>query len=148
MPDLDQAEAIASSFSAISNEYAPVNREQIQIPKYKSCNIPQFKPYQVKKYLEKIKTNKSTAKGDIPAKIIKEFALYLSVPISDIINTSLLQGLWPNIYKREIITPTPKKYPPETMEFLRPISNLCNINKIMENKLGLAGVSLAQFGLV
>ena len=72
LPDQEQAEAIASSFSSISNEYDPVNREEIQLASFCSSEVPQFKPYQVRRYLDKIKTNKSTAPGDIPAKIIKE----------------------------------------------------------------------------
>ena len=43
-----------------------------------------------------------------------------------------MAGHWPKYYKRETITPTPKQFPPENMEMLRPIANLCNLNKIME----------------
>ena len=84
------------------------------------------------KYLRNIKTNKSTAPGDIPPRIIKEFAFYLSIPLSNIINAGLRVGHWPKIYKRETITPIPKQFPPETRDMLRPIANLCNFNKIME----------------
>ena len=132
LSDKEQAEAIADSFSAISNEYQPINKEAIKIPTFPQSSIPQFKPYQVRKYLEKIKTNKSTAPGDIPAKIIKEFSQFLCVPFTDIINSGLKVGHWPTNYKREFITPTPKQYPPEDREMLRPIANLCNFNKIME----------------
>ena len=132
MTDDEQVEAIATAFSAISNEYEPVNRKEIDIPPHNPSTLPQFKPYQVRRYLEKIKANKSTAKGDIPAKIIKEFAQYLCIPVCNIINTSLSCGVWPKIYKQEVITPIPKQYPSETLEMLRPISNLCNMNKIME----------------
>ena len=48
------------------------------------------------------------------------------------INSGLMAGHWPKYYKRETITPTPKQFPPENMEMLRPIANLCNLNKIME----------------
>ena len=64
--------------------------------------------------------------------MIKEFAMYLCVPLTDVINSGLKAGHWPRYYKRETITPTPKQNPPETMEFLRPIANLLNFNKIME----------------
>jgi hypothetical protein len=72
----DQAEAIADSFSAISKEYDPVKKDNIKVPSFQKSSIPQFKPHKIRKYLENIKTNKSTAPGDIPAKIIKEFALF------------------------------------------------------------------------
>ena len=132
LSDQDQAEAIADSFSAISNEYDPVQKNCIKIPPFEKSTIPHFKPHIIRNYLQKIKTNKSTAPGDIPAKIIKEFALFLCVPLADIINCGLKVGHWPKHYKRETITPTPKQFPPEDREMLRPIANLCNFNKIME----------------
>ena len=111
MTNQEQAEAIASSFSKISNEYDPIDRDQIEIPPHCSSDVPHYKPNQIWRYLERIKTNKSTTPGDIPAKIIKEFAQYLCLPVTDIINTSLMRGVWPDSYKKETITPIPKQYP-------------------------------------
>ena len=132
LTDQEQAEAIADSFSAISQEYEPVKREEIQIPPFSPSDVPQFQPHQIRKYLERLKTNKSTAPGDIPAKIIKEFSLFLCIPVADIINSGFRVGSWPKIYKSETITPTPKQFPPEDREMLRPIANLFNLDKIME----------------
>ena len=67
MTDTEQAEAIADSFSEISNEYEPVDKSDIKIPPFNNSSVPQFKPHQIRKYLQGIKTNKSTAPGDIPA---------------------------------------------------------------------------------
>ena len=55
MPDQEQTEAIAFSFSSLSNEYDPVNREQIGIPSFCHSTVTKFKPYQVRRYLEKNK---------------------------------------------------------------------------------------------
>ena len=55
------------------------------------------------------------------------------IPLTDIINTSLKTGVWPNSYKQELITPAPKTFPVETMDQLRPISNLPNCDKIQES---------------
>ena len=132
MTDQEKAEAIADSFSAISNEYKPVNKDEIDIPKFTKSSIPKIKPFEVRNHLLKLKTNKSTAPGDIPAKIIKEFAMYICVPLSNIINCGMSAGHWPQHYKRETITPTPKQIPAETRELLRPIANLFNFNKIFE----------------
>ena len=92
MSDQEQAEAIADSFSNISNEYNPVDKNQILIPPFCQSSVPQYKPHQIRKYLEGIKTNKSTAPGDIPAKIIKEYSQFLCVPFSDVINSGLKVG--------------------------------------------------------
>ena len=62
MTDEEQVEAIASAFSKISNEYEPVNRKEIDIPPHNPSTLPQLKPYQVRRHLEKIKANKSPAK--------------------------------------------------------------------------------------
>ena len=79
-----------------------------------------------------MKTRKSTPLGDIPAKIIKEFSQYLCVPLANIINSSLLQGIWADCYKKEIITPIPKEYPVLKIDMLRPISALLSFNKVQE----------------
>ena len=63
---------------------------------------------------------------------LRDYAYFLCVPISDILNKSLISGQWPKIYKTETITPAPKQYPPENCEMLRPIANLFNIDQIME----------------
>ena len=55
MSEQDQAEAITNSFSAKSDEYDPVNREKIEIPPFSPSSVPQFKPYQIRKYLENMK---------------------------------------------------------------------------------------------
>ena len=36
------------------------------------------------------------------------------------------------IYKKEKVTPIPKVFPPETIDQLRPIASLINLNKIQE----------------
>ena len=118
----EQAEAIADSFSAISHRYQPIDRSQITVPPFSPKSIPQFTLAQVRKCLSKIKTNKSTAPGDIPPKIIKQFSMYLGTPLADIINSSLSAGHWPTLYKKETINPFPKQFPPLNRELLRPIS--------------------------
>ena len=135
LSDKEQAEAIADSFSTVSNEYDPIQRDKISIPPFSHSSIPQYKPYQIRKYLQSIKTNKSTPPGDIPAKIIKQCSSLLCVPFCDIVNSGLSKGQWPKLYKKETITPTPKQFPPETRDMLRPIANLCNFNKIFEKIL-------------
>ena len=49
-----------------------------------------------------MKTNKSTVPGDLPAKLIKMFAAYLAEPLTDIINSGLKRGEYPQVYKKEI----------------------------------------------
>ena len=141
MEDIDhlsdelQAEAIADSLAAISNEYNKLTKEDIRFAHIPEGSYPQLSEGRIQRYIENIKPKKSTVQGDIPAILIKECAQYICVPIRDIINQSISNGKWADIYKKEIITPIPKTFPPESVDQLRPIANLLNINKIQERAI-------------
>ena len=47
----------------------------------------------------------------------------------------LISGVYPDMWKRELITPVPKCYPPPTISKLRPISGLYNFAKITDRIL-------------
>ena len=153
LSDQLQAEIIADSFSSISNEYKPINRDEINVPAYNVESIPIFYPYQVRQKLEKIKEKKASIPGDIPAIVIKRFADHLSFPLCNILNSCISQGHWPNMYKIEAITPIPKQFPPADVSMLRPISLLYFFERIMESLIGdimikdmRAKMDPAQFG--
>ena len=132
LTDSQQAEAIADHLSAISNEYDHLKTEDIKFSPIPPGSFPQFSTEEIQKYLENIKTKKSTVLGDVPARVLKECAQYLCIPVRDVISQSILTGKWAKIYKKETITPIPKSFPPESVDQLRPIANLLNINKIQE----------------
>ena len=133
--DLDakeQAEKLAEYFSSIPNEYEPLKDSDIEVPPFVESEIPQFHPSDIWFRLMKIRTNKSTVPGDLPAKLIKEFAVSLAEPFADIVNTIFRRGEYPQIYKYEIPTPVPKVRPPKKVSQMRNISGLFNFDKIME----------------
>ena len=111
LPDQEQAEIIADKFSSIPNEYQPLKTEDISIPNYSEKDIPQFEPSQVWLLLTQLKTNKATVPGDFPVKLVKMFAAYLAEPLTDIFNTSVRRGEYPQIYMFEVCTPVPKSFP-------------------------------------
>ena len=76
--------------------------------------------------------NKSTVNGDIPAKLLKHFSKQLAFPVANVINSSIVQGVWPSILKLEIVTPVAKVFPPKSMDQLRNISGLLNLDKVAE----------------
>ena len=99
---------------------------------YEDSSIPKYKRAQVQKILEKIKENKSVPPGDLPPKLMKAFAAELSIPLCDIINSSIRLGAWSKLYKSEMITPVPKIFPPKSVDELRNISGLLS-SKIKPN---------------
>ena len=133
----DQAEAIADNFSKISNEYQPLTTSDIDLETSNVLTpVPVIEAHQVYEYLRKIKTNVSTVKGDIPASIIKEFAVELSAPLADIVSCSVKRGEYADIWKIETVTPVPKEYPPKNVSKLRKISGLINFSKVTEKMIG------------
>jgi hypothetical protein len=86
-------------------------------------------------HLRRIKTTTSTVKNDIPAKIIKQFAIYLARPLADVINTSIRRGEYADLWKLETVTPVPKVFPPLCLKDLRKISVFLNFSKITEQIL-------------
>ena len=50
----------------------------------------------------------STLPVDIPDKVIKECAVLLAAPVTEIINNSLSQSVYPAVWKQEWVTPVPK----------------------------------------
>ena len=122
--DQQQAEMIADHKAKIANQYQPLKKEDILIPNFSPGDIPQFSPNQVWLKLCQLKTNKGTVRGDLPAKIWKFFGAYFAEPLTDIINTSLWRGEYPNIYKFEVQTPVPKVCPCLRLDTIRNISGL------------------------
>ena len=127
-----QAELIADRFASISQEYEKLEEKDIEVPFYTESDIPAVWFNEVLSALEKLDTNKSNVEGDVPAKKLKHFARQVAKPFSNIINASVRQGIWPNIFKVESVTPVPKVFPPNNIDDLRNISGLLNLNKIAE----------------
>ena len=133
MPDQMQAEIIADKFASIQNEYDAINRSDISVPSFSESEIPQFRPSQVWFALSRLDTNKATVQGDIPAKLVKLYAAYLAEPLTDIFNSGLRRGEYPEVYKFEICTPVPKVTPPLNTSQLRNISGLPLFDHVYES---------------
>lgn len=83
------------------------------------------------KILSEIHT-KAVGEDGISIKDIVLCLPYILNPLINIINTCLLDGVFPSIWKRSIIKPLAKKSEPESISDLRPISILPAISKIIE----------------
>ena len=81
---------------------------------------------------KQIKVKKAQPPRDIPSRILKDFAVHISKPIANIFNTSISQGMWPEVWKQEVVTPVAKVFPPALMKNLGSISGLPTLDKILE----------------
>ena len=132
LTDLEQAEKIADKFAEVSNLYRPLQRDEIDFPAFSKNDVPVINEKNVLEVLLSLNVSKSTRKNDIPAKILKHFAKEISEPLTMIINNCIQQGVWPDVFKVEIVTPVKKVPNPQDIDDLRNISGLLNLNKIME----------------
>ena len=117
LSDKEQAEIIADKFASIQNEYQSLKEDDINIPCFTEEDIPQFHPAQVWFILSRLDTNKATVPGDFPARLIKHFAAYLAEPLTDIFNTGLRRGEYPQLYKYEVSTPVQKVHPTQSEKY-------------------------------
>ena len=78
---------------------------------------------------------KSLGPGDLPHKLLQEFAPEFALPFSDIVNCSIKSGVFPDAYKKAEVIPIPKVNPPRALTDLRPISKTPIGGKIIEKVL-------------
>ena len=132
--DYDCAQAIGESYSAISQAYSPV--DLVALPAYLPAQLPpQVEQLQVWERLGKLKKTKSTFPNDLPEKLRKEFAVELSAPLTNILNCCLTQGIFPSVWKEELVVPVPKKEILKEIKDTRKIACLSDYCKIYEGFL-------------
>jgi hypothetical protein len=112
LDDQQQADTIADQFETFSNQCKPLLDSDVLLPLTRDGSIPEMEVEDVYKALHRIKTTTSTVANDIPAKVIKQFALELAPSLANIINTSIIRGEFANLWKLETVTPVQKVFPP------------------------------------
>ena len=71
LPDEDQAEKIADQFSGVSNQYQPLNSNDIDIRNLSDDRPPPvINPYEVNLKIKSVKKKTATVIEDIPMKLI------------------------------------------------------------------------------
>ena len=109
--------------------------------------------YEVYTRIIRLKKSKTTLPIDIPAKLRQECAPHLAAPLTTIYNQSLSQGIYPDRWKFEWVTPAPKISEPETISDLRKIACTSDYSKLFEGFLKdwilediSCNIDIGQFG--
>ena len=134
LTDQECAEKVAQHFASVSQEYEPVDRQKLP------CFLPAEKPpqvniFQVLEKIKQVKKTRSTLPVDLPDILRNECAIDLAEPMTDIVNSCLTQGTFPEFWRREWVTPVPKIAEPENMSDLRKIASTSDYSKIFEKFL-------------
>ena len=97
----EQLERFGEHFSAVSQEFPPLELEQLsdftrkKLSEIQSNQIPRVEEYEIHQIIEKSKKKKSTVPGDIPPRLFYEASVGLAVPGAQIMNKIAQTGIWP-----------------------------------------------------
>ena len=135
----DSVERIANYFSQISQEFPPLNFDLLpNNVKSKLSNpsnqeeIPQLSDYQIYEQIKKSKKPKSSVPGDLPRRLVQEFAPEMAAPAGLIFRNIMKTGHWPRQWRLEYGTPLQKKSNPVDEDDLRVISLTSYMSKQFE----------------
>ena len=104
----------------------------IAFPVVDTLNNIMITSEEVKTVLQTLKLGKSSGPDNINNIILKEIAIPISEPLSDLYNFSLSHGIFPEIWKQANVSPLYKKDDPSLACNYRPISLLSTVGKVME----------------
>ena len=89
-------------------------------------------PNEVQNIIGSLKSGKAVGPYSIPIFLLKLPSQYISFPLSDIINSSFVNGIFPDLLKLAKVVPLYKKQSPNDPNNYRPISLLSVFSKIIE----------------
>lgn len=136
------AEVIADHFSSISQEYSPLNPQnfppniQNHLSNPDQEMAPKLTRYDVYSKIVKAKKPNSQVHGDIPKKLVQNFANNLAFPVAEIYNNISKKADYPTQWKIEQQLALPKVYPPSSEDELRNISKTAFFSKVYESVVG------------
>ena len=91
----DMCEIVNDKFSEICNAYPPLNYDSLPAYLPHNCDLNFISELDTFNLLKRV-SSKSPGIGDIPPRILTEFAAEIATPICDIINASLYKCTFPS----------------------------------------------------
>jgi hypothetical protein len=114
----------------ICEELNELKNLRSDVPKFKFSTIDAIETL---KTLKSMKVNMSDSLIMVPSSIIKLYGAYLSYPLNNIVNSSLITGVFPKSCKEGIILPIyKKKGSTNLVKNYRPITTTCLLGKLIE----------------
>ena len=134
----EQLERFGEHFSAVSQEFPPLEVEQLSDFTRKKLldilpgQIPKVEEYEIHQIIQKSRKKKSTVPGDMPPRLFYEASVGLAVPAAQIINKIAQTGHWPEQLKTEWGVPLEKQPQAKDESQTRLISCTNKINVVFE----------------
>jgi hypothetical protein len=111
------------------NDSAKVNNDSSKLPRF------QFKPVStdtIFNFLSSLDCRKGSGIDGINNRVLRLLAPWISEPLTDIINSSLQQGVFPDAWKHAVVTPIFKGGSHTSTNNYRPISITPALSRILE----------------
>ena len=99
---------------------------------HESSILSQITKDEISKIISSLNSSKSTGPNSVLTKILKLLKVKIPKHITDIFNLSITAGIFPNSLKSAKVIPIHKKPLKLVLSNYRPISLLCNLDKIIE----------------
>jgi hypothetical protein len=103
-----------------------------KVPPENYFSIPLISEREVCKYLKQLDVAKSTGLDTIGPRLLKKAAPFIAEALTMIINKSILQSSFPNLWKSAKVKPLFKSGDKDSINNYRPISILPTVSKIIE----------------
>ena len=131
---LISAEKVSEFFTKMCTTYPPITADEKStiLEKCEPENNKVVSEFDVYTELRKIKPNISSYPGELPAKLLRECAAFIAIPLSSIINECFASGYFPTQWKWAYIRIIPKKHTPSACDDLCPISLTPRLAKATE----------------
>ena len=131
---LISAEEVSEFFTSICTTYPIITADEKStiLEKCEPENNIIVSEFDVYTELRKIKPNTTSYPGELPAKLLREYAAFIVLPLSSNINECFASGYFPSQWKRAYIRIISKKRTPSACDDLRPISLTSCLAKVTE----------------
>ena len=140
--DSSAAQVFADYFSQVVNQlrdkcftFQNFTWKKSNHPKRKTYNRFRFtavSKIEIEKQLKSLKQNKATGLDNLPPKLLKQCAAYISTPLTYIVNLSLTTSAVPALWKMAKVVPVHKSGSTNIPDNYRPISILPTLSKVLE----------------
>ena len=129
----EKAEILSDQFKSVFTHDDGSVIPQLEGHAYPSIGHLHVSAAGISKLLLSLKVRKASGPDNIPARVLKELADPLSLPLSAFFNHSLEYGVVPSDWKSAFIAPIFKKGNKQLPENYRPVSLTCICSKLLEH---------------